>query len=80
MRSMYSYAVLKREPRSDKVTFMQRGGTISNQEAHYKAQARHYLAEAQRILRELAAGRRRERPRTAQASIVKEVKAILRGA
>ena len=53
----------------------------SLQEAQYKAQAEHYLAETQKILRGLAAERqraaRRSRP---QANLVEQVKEILYGA
>lgn len=60
---------------------MSKAATISSQEAHYKAQAQGYLAETQRILRQLAAERRRaERRRSERPNIVTEVKAILQGA
>jgi hypothetical protein len=60
---------------------MSKAATISNQEAHYQALAQGYLAETQRILRQLAAERRRaERRRSARPSIITEVKAILQGA
>jgi len=59
---------------------MNKAATISSREAAYKAQAEHYLAEAQRILRKLAAARRREkRGPVARRSILEEVKAILQG-
>lgn len=55
--------------------------TLSSEEARHKEQATHCLTEAQRILRELAAERRRaERRRAVQTSLVTEVKAILQGA
>ena len=60
---------------------MSKAATLSNQEAHYQALAQGYLVETQRILRQLAAERRREqRRRSARPSIVTEVKAILQGA
>lgn len=60
---------------------MSRAATVSSQEAQYKAQAQSHLAETQRILRQLAAERRREeRRRTERPNIVSEVKAILEGA
>jgi len=53
---------------------------LTNQEAHYKAQAQGYLAEARQILRRLSAERRRaERHRSEPASILSEVKLILHG-
>jgi len=55
--------------------------TLTSQDAHYKAQAQGYLAEARRILRHLSADRRREaRRRDEQPSLLSEVKVILRGA
>ena len=60
---------------------MNKAATLSNEEAQHKARAEEYLVETQRILRELAAERRREqRRRTAGPSIVMQVKAILQGA
>lgn len=54
---------------------------MSSQEARYKARAQSYLSETRRILRQLAAERRREeRRRTERPNIVSEVKAILEGA
>lgn len=52
----------------------------SPQDAQYKAQAEHYLAETQKILRSLAAERQRaaRRPRP-QASLLEQVKRILHG-
>ena len=60
---------------------MSKTAVVTNHEAHFKAQAQGYLAETQRILRQLAAERRRaERRRAAPTDIVAEVKAILQGA
>lgn len=51
------------------------------QDAQYKAQAQGYLNEARRILRQLAAERRREeRHRPCGPTLVSEVKAILQSA
>jgi len=59
---------------------MNKAAAISDQEAHYKAQAERYLAGAQRILRKLATERRREaRRRAPRVSILEEVKTILNG-
>jgi hypothetical protein len=59
---------------------MNRAATLTRQEAHYKARAEHYLAETQKILRQLSAERqrasRRARP---QSSLVEQVKEILHG-
>lgn len=59
---------------------MSKAAALSNSEAHYKMQAEHYLAETQKILRQLASERqraaRRSRPQT---SLVEQVKAILHG-
>jgi len=57
---------------------MSKAATLSNREAHYKAQAQNYLAQARRILRQLSAERRRERQQDQTSSLVAEVKAILR--
>ena len=71
---------LKRQPELATVNNMNKAATISSREAEYKAQAEHYLAEAQRILRKLAAERRREkRGPVARRGILEEVKAILQG-
>ena len=59
---------------------MNKAATLTSQDAQYKAQAQGYLAEARRILRQLAAEREREeRRRTERPSLVSEVKAILLG-
>ena len=59
---------------------MSKAATLSVQEAQHKAQAEHYLAETQKILRQLATDRqraaRRARP---QSSLVEQVKKILYG-
>src|SRR5438876_9763153 len=53
----------------------------TNRESRYRAQAERYLAETNRILKQLASERRRHgRRRRTQPNIVEEVKAILRGA
>jgi hypothetical protein len=59
---------------------MSKAATLTNQEAHYKARAEHYLAETQKILRQLATERQRaaRRPRP-QFRLVEEVKEILHG-
>jgi hypothetical protein len=65
------------------VTAMNEATTVrvGQQEARHKAQAGQYLAEAQRILRRLAAERRRSsRQNPSRASLTEEVKAILQGA
>jgi hypothetical protein len=61
---------------------MNKAAALTDQEAHYKAQAERYLADAQRILRDLAAERRRDKRRrsSVQTNILKEVKEILRAA
>ncbi len=59
---------------------MSKARTLTSQEAHYKAQAQGYLAEARQILRQLSTERRRtDRRRGAPASILSEVKLILYG-
>ncbi len=59
---------------------MNKAAVLNHQEIRYKEQASHCLTEAQRILRGLAAERRRSaRRRAVQTSLVKEVKAILKG-
>ena len=59
---------------------MSKAAALTSQEAQYKAQAEHYLAETQKILRQLATERqrtaRRSRP---QSSLVDQVKEILHG-
>ena len=59
---------------------MSKAATLNGQEAHYKARAEHYLAETQKILRQLANERQRaaRRPRP-QSSLVEQVKEILYG-
>jgi len=53
----------------------------TSRDSHYRARAERYLAETNRILKQLASERRRHaRRRTAQPNIVEEVKTILRGA
>ena len=59
---------------------MSKAAALTDQEAHYKARAEHYLAETQKILRQLAMERqrasRRARP---QSSLVDQVREILHG-
>ena len=59
---------------------MSKAATLNGQEAHYKARAEHYLAETQKILRQLATERqraaRRSRPKP---SLLEQVKEILYG-
>ena len=59
---------------------MSKAAALSDQEAHHKARAEHYLAETQKILRRLASERqrtsRRSRP---QSSLLEQVKEILHG-
>ncbi len=60
---------------------MSKTAVLTNQEEQHKARARSYLTETQRILRQLAADRRRaEQRRATHPSILAEVRAILRGA
>jgi len=60
---------------------MNKAAVLSDQEAHYKAQAERHLTNAQRILRELASERRRHmRRRSNHTNILKEVKEILHAA
>jgi hypothetical protein len=57
---------------------MKKTVSTANQETQYQAQARGYLVEARRILRQLAADRQREvRRRAERSNILTEVKAIL---
>jgi hypothetical protein len=62
---------------------MSKAVSVDSQELQYKAQAQNHLAEARRILRQLAADRQREgrrrqeRRQTSRPSILSEVKAIL---
>lgn len=52
----------------------------TDRDAHYRAQAEHYLTETNRILKRLASERTRHARRQAPAtSIVAEVRAILQG-
>ena len=60
---------------------MNKSAVLNHQEIRYREQASHSLTEAQRILSELAAERRRSaRRRAVHTSLVEEVKAILQGA
>ncbi len=57
---------------------MDKAVILSRSDEHHRAQAQSYLAEAQRILRQLANDRgREERRRTERGSILNEVKSIL---
>ena len=57
---------------------MNKTATLTASEAHHKALADGYLADAQRILRELATERRRtERRRVTRPSLTAEVRVIL---
>jgi hypothetical protein len=63
------------------VPSMSKTAALTEREAQHKARAHAYLAETQRILRQLAADRRREeRRRPVATSITAEVRAILQGA
>ena len=59
---------------------MSKAAALTDQEAHHKARAERYLAETQKILRQLAMERqrasRRARP---QSSLVDQVREILHG-
>jgi len=59
---------------------MSKAAALTSQEAHYQAQAKHYLAETQKILRQLATERQRaaRRPQP-QSSLLEQVKEILHG-
>jgi hypothetical protein len=59
---------------------MSKSVALNGQEAHYKARAEHYLAETQKILRQLASERQREarRPRS-RTTLLAQVKEILYG-
>lgn len=60
---------------------MSKAAILTSEEAQHKARAEQYLAETQRILRDLAVERRREERRHApHSNIVQHVKAILQGA
>jgi hypothetical protein len=59
---------------------MSKAATLNGHEAHYEAQAKHYLAETQKILRHLATERQRSTRRARRkTSLLDEVKAILYG-
>ena len=59
---------------------MSKAATLNGQEAHYKARAEHFLAETQKILRQLAAERQRAaRRQQPQSNLVEQVKEILHG-
>ena len=59
---------------------MNKALTLTDQEARYKERAEHYLAQAQKILRQLASERHREaRHHRSQPNIVEQVKTILYG-
>ncbi|MCW5554837.1 MAG: hypothetical protein KIS67_22075 [Verrucomicrobiae bacterium] len=59
---------------------MSKSATLNGHEAQYEAQAKHYLAETQKILRQLARERQRSARRTrSQANLLHEVKEILYG-
>jgi hypothetical protein len=59
---------------------MSKAAAPTTSEAHYKAQAEHYLAETQKVLRELATERQRTSRRVQpQSSLVEQVKEILYG-
>jgi len=59
---------------------MSKAATLTDHEAQYKARAEHYLAETQKILRQLATERQRttRRPRP-QSCRLEQVKGILYG-
>jgi len=68
-------------PADDTVEHMNKAAALTDRDAQHKAQAESHLAEAQRVLKELAAERRRhERRNASRPNIVAEVKAILQGA
>lgn len=57
---------------------MSKAVVMSKEDAHYKALAERYLAEANKILKKLAADRKKEaRRKKPQTNILEEVKAIL---
>ena len=59
---------------------MSKAATLNGHETHYEAQAKHYLAETQKILRSLATERQRSARRSRpQTSLLAEVKEILYG-
>lgn len=59
---------------------MGKAAALTEQETHHKARAEHYLAETQKILRQLASERQRaaRQPRP-QSNLIEQVKAILVG-
>jgi hypothetical protein len=60
---------------------MNRAAELSDVDERYKAQAERYLSETQRILRQLRQERQRnDRRRAKSASVLQEVKHILRAA
>jgi hypothetical protein len=60
---------------------MNKAVSVASQEIQYKALAHSHLLEARRILRQLAADRRREeRRRVERPNILAEIKAILQHA
>ncbi|MBI4326333.1 MAG: hypothetical protein HY674_13880 [Chloroflexi bacterium] len=64
----------------DYLKAMSKAAALTDQEAHYKALAAHYLAETQKILRQLARERQRMARRShSQTSLVEQVKEILYG-
>ena len=68
-------------PNGPRITPMSKVAILTNHEANAKARAESYLAETQRILKHLAAERRREaRRRATRPNILAEVKTILQGA
>jgi hypothetical protein len=59
---------------------MSKAATLNGDEAHYKAQAKHYLVETQKILRRLATERQRATRRShPQTNLLDEVREILYG-
>jgi hypothetical protein len=59
---------------------MSKAAALNSHEAQYEAQAKHYLAETQKILRQLVAERQRAARRVRpQTSLLSEVKEILYG-
>ncbi len=59
---------------------MSKAATLSSEEAQHKARAEHYLAETQKILRQLSTERQRSaRKARPQSNLLEEVKEILHG-
>ena len=57
---------------------MSKAAVLSKEDAYYKAKAEHYLAETKKILKELAAERKKEaRRKKPQKNFLEEMKAIL---